>query len=489
MNENENLTPSPEPEKNESAEPEKSENTVPSPEINDSPENATAEEASASPEESTQAFNWKWTDNDTDSGSEESEYSIDNVPESSEKAENTEKAEKEEKQTKKQRSFALSLSCILSAVSILLLITFGFGLMTGLIPIDRHYSPPTTNDSPTAPDTEITPTLLEDFLNSVVVVKGTGVTSISTGTGVIISANGYIITNYHVIEGCSSVTVELFGENTAEKARVIGYHEDDDVAVLKIDRKDLRAATFVDSDSVRYGEKVYAIGTPEGADYGWSVTQGIVSCPMRQLMIYNDDGTLQKKMNVVQTDASVNHGNSGGPIINVRGEVVGIVTLKRSDSAGMGFALPADGVLIDAEAIIKTGNADGVNSGISMPRPLLGITGVGVVEGTFYESFSDEEGSGVNVVDEEYAKQHPSTTFYAPITGVYVSATSKGADAAKHVKKGDIITEINGNVVATIYQVMDVINEYNGGDTVTIKYYRDGSYYTATVTLRSANDQ
>ena len=401
------------------------------------------------------------------------------------KAEKTE--EKAATQPRKKKNTAPHLSCVLSACSIVLLLAFAFSVMTGLFPIESSYTP-STNNTPTSPETEADPSLIEDFLNSVVVVKGTGVSSISTGTGVIISTDGYIITNYHVIENCSVVTVELYGEKAAEKAEIIGYREDDDVAVLKIKRSGLRPATFVDSTAVRYGEKVYAIGTPEGDDYSWSVTQGIVSCPDRQLMIYDDEGVLEKKMNVVQTDASVNHGNSGGPLINVRGEVVGIVTLKRSDSAGMGFALPSNGVLIDAQAIIKNGHADNVSSGISMPRPLIGVTGVGVVKDTYYESFSDEDGSGVNVVDEAYAKKNPDTTFYAEITGVYVSATSAGSDAAKALKKGDIITEINGNPVATIYQVMGIINEYNGGDSVTVEYYRNGNYYSAELTLRSAND-
>ena len=359
--------------------------------------------------------------------------------------------------------------------------------MLGLFPVRSHVVYlPAVNDTPTAPDTEADPSLIEDFLNSVVIVTGNGVTSTSTGTGVIITPDGYIITNYHVIEKCATVNVNLYGEKTAEKATVIGFHKEDDIAILKINRKGLRAASFVDSDAVRYGEKVYAIGTPEGSDFGWSVTQGIVSSPRRQLLIYNDDGVLEKKMNVVQTDASVNPGNSGGPLINVRGEVVGIITLRRTDSAGMGFALPADGVLIDTQAIIETGSADHASSGISLPRPLLGVTGVGVLKNTYYENYTNAEGSGVKIVDEEYAKSHPSTTFYAPVTGVHVSATTPGSDAFKKLKAGDFITEVNGNTVSTIYHVMNIINEYNGGDSVTVKYYRDGKYYAVEITLGAA---
>ena len=387
----------------------------------------------------------------------------------------------------KQKNTALLVSSILSACSIVLLVALSLGLMLGIIPVSSNiiYNP-TVNNTPTQPDVDASPSLIEDCLNSVVVVTGNGITSTSTGTGVIISTDGYIVTNYHVIEKCATVNVSLFGEKTAEKATVVGFHKEDDIAVLKINRTGLRAAGFVDSDAVRYGEKVYAIGTPEGSDYGWSVTQGIVSSPRRQLMIYDEEGVLEKKMNVVQTDASVNHGNSGGPIINIRGEVVGIVTLKRTNSAGMGFALPASGVLKVAKAIIETGSADNVESGISMPRPLLGITGVGVQKNTFYENYTNAEGSGVQVVDEEYAKTHPSTTFYAPVAGVHVSATSAGSDASTKLQVNDIITEVNGNTVSTIYHVMNIINEYNGGDSVTVKFYRGGKYYTVDITLGAA---
>ena len=468
-------------------------------------------------EEATKAFNWDWTDNEnTSETSNEEEKSAEEPTEEptaeesptteeeptneqtsepavtieTEEIAETEEITESKKPTEpeqKHKNTALRISSALSACSLILLVAFALSVMLGLFPVRSHVVYlPAVNDTPTAPDTEADPSLIEDFLNSVVIVTGNGVTSTSTGTGVIISPDGYIITNYHVIEGCATVNINLYGEKTAEKAKIVGYHKEDDVAVLKIDRNDLRAATFVDSDSVRYGEKVYAIGTPEGSDFGWSVTQGIVSSPLRELLIYDDEGVLEKKMTVVQTDASVNHGNSGGPLINVRGEVVGIITLKRSDSAGMGFALPSDGVLIDAKAIIETGSADHVNSGISLPRPLLGITGVGVQKNTFYENYTNSEGSGVKVVDEEYAKSHPSTTFYAAVAGVHVSSTSVGSDASKKLIAGDIITEINGNTVNTIYGVMSIINEYNGGDSVTVKYYRSGKYYEAEITLGAA---
>ena len=191
-------------------------------------------------------------------------------------------------------------------------------------------------------------------------------------------------------------------------------------------------------------------------------------------------------MNVIQIDAPVNPGNSGGPIINVYGEIVGIVTFKRTDGEGMGFALPSDGVLINVNAIIETGSADHVESGITMPRPLLGITGVGVEGGKYY-TFVEEGGeSRIEEVEEIYANSNPETTFYAAVSGVYISAVSAGADAANYLKVGDIQTEINGKPIESIYEVMTVINEFNGGDTVFITYYRDGEYNTVEVMLRTS---
>ena len=384
----------------------------------------------------------------------------------------------------------MPIACIVSATSIVLLIAFALAIMFGLIPLgNRGGTQIGVSDlGPTQPETEASPELLEDFLNSVVLIQARSETAISTGTGVIITEDGYIVTNYHVVDEAETITVQLYGEDIAVYAALVGYRAEDDVAVLKIDKKGLRAATFAKSDDVRYGEKVYAIGNPEGAEFSWSVTEGIVSSPKRQLMFYDEDGILEMKMNVVQTDAAVNHGNSGGPIINVRGEIVGIITYKRMDSSGMGFALPADGVLIDVTAIIETGSADGVESGIAMPRPLLGITGVGVQGDTYYRTVTSGGQTSIEEVDEAYAKAHPSTTFYAAVTGVHVSMISNGSDAEKYLEVNDIITEVNGKPVASIYDVMDIVNAYNGGDKVTITYYRDGEYDTVSVTLKTSRE-
>ncbi len=444
-------------------------------------------------EEDIRAFKTEWS---TDGGEQSEEEPGSNPEEEPEEEKPSEPAAEDDTETNHIQDAAsdkpkrektpkqLTLASVLSACSIVLLVAFALSLMLGIFPLNMRGSYGYVANMYDTAD------MIEEFLSSVVTVK----TASTSGTGVIIREDGYIVTNYHVIEeNETSVTVRLYGEDTAIKAKVVGFHAGDDVAVLKIDRKNLRAASFADSSKVQYGETVYAIGNPEGSDFDWSVTQGIVSSPMRQLMEKDSEGILIRKINVVQTDASVNHGNSGGALINIRGELVGIVSLKRIWSQqgnepveGMGFALPASGVLIDVKAIIEKGNANGVNSGIIMPRPLMGITGVGVTGKQYYENYTDETGSGVKAVDEEYAKANPQTTFYAAITGVHVSATSTGSDAAKYLKPGDIITEVNGNYVDDIHDVMDIVNKFDGGDKITVKYYRDGKYYTAELTLRTA---
>ena len=156
--------------------------------------------------------------------------------------------------------------------------------------------------------------------------------------------------------------------------------------------------------------------------------------------------------------------------------------MKLSDSAGMGFALPSDGVLPIVTAIINNGNADNVTSTISSGRPLIGITCVSVQKNTWYKHTD----KGIEVVEKSYADQYPKTTFYAEEDGVYVKFTSDGPDASKKLKSGDIITKVNGTRVYTQPQMMGVLNNFHGGDTVTITYYRNGKYHDVDVTLKEA---
>lgn len=403
----------------------------------------------------------------------------------------------------KRSGMALSIiATVLSSVSILLLIFLTLSLSLGIISVpdnsDSGYDRPgiqisdgnDSSDKVQIPDSEAEnhSNMLEEFMDSVVIIDVVLPNGTSMGTGIVTTTDGYIVTNYHVVDDAEEISVRFYGETKPVSAKLIGYKEIDDIAVIKVDRKDLKAAVYAKSSECRVGERVYAVGTPEGDEFGWSVTQGIISSADREIKIYDDEGILEKKMKVIQTDASVNPGNSGGPLINSKGQVVGIITLKLSESAGMGFAIPSEGALEIINAIITTGSADNVTSSVTSGRPLIGITGVGVEGGLWYENYTEGANSGVRVVDENYAKTHPNTTFYAAVSGVHVSATTKGLDAANKLKANDIITEVNGIKVTNIYQVMDVINRLNGGDVVSVTYYRDGSYATVDITLGTASN-
>ena len=395
-------------------------------------------------------------------------------------------AVKKRKAKKKRTISPASIACVLSAFSIILLVALCISLLMGLIPLNGNrvvYLQVADGNSSIASG-DASPETLESFMNSVVIISAATPTGESIGTGIVLSDDGYIVTNYHVIEDSTETSVFFYDDkSTPVSASLIGYSEIDDIAVIKVKKSGLQEATFASSANCKVGERVYAVGTPEGIEFGWSVTHGIISNNNRELKMYDNEGILEKKMYVLQTDTPVNPGNSGGPLINANGQVLGIITLKLSNSAGMGFAIPSDGALELIDAIIKYGNADSVNSSITKERPLMGITGVGVKGKTWYTNIIQGNTTAIDDVTEEYAKAHPDTCFYAPIDGVYVSAVTSGLDAANHLRIGDVITEVNGTLVKDIYDVMAIINELNGGDKISVKFFRNGEYSTAEITL------
>ena len=287
---------------------------------------------------------------------------------------------------------------------------------------------------------------------------GTGV-----GTGIILTANGYIATNYHVVEDGTSYRVVMH-DNTEYTATYVGGDEMSDLAVLKINATGLRAAEIGNSDALVVGESVVAIGTPSSLDFAGTTTDGIVSAINRDAKIYDNSGIMVKRMTLIQTNAEVNPGNSGGPLVNDRGQVVGIVNMKLGyNYDGIGFAIPINGAMKVLNDIIDHGYTN--NSGaIASKRPLIGITGGGVVANEQY-TFDD------------------GTTGTAPITGVLVIGVTEGMDAATKLRPGDIIVEVDDRPVTIIQDVMTIINNKRGGDTVKIKFYRDGEYMTVAIIL------
>ena len=290
--------------------------------------------------------------------------------------------------------------------------------------------------------------------------------STGIGTGIIMTASGYIATNSHVVDDSVECTVIML-DGTKYKAEIVGNDEWSDLAVIKIDGKDLPAAEFGSSDNLIVGEDVVAIGTPASLEYAGTVTDGIVSAINRGVKIYNADGTLQKKMTLIQTNVAINPGNSGGPLVNGYGQVIGINSMKLSNGyVGIGFAIPITGAIEILSDIIANGGYSGASNPIVTKRPLLGVTAGGVTKGTTY-TFDD------------------GSTMIVEVDGVIVVALSEGLDAINKLKIGDIITKVDGEEVLTIYDVMDLVNEHNPGETVSLEYYRAGQYYTVEILLGS----
>ena len=270
-----------------------------------------------------------------------------------------------------------------------------------------------------------------------------------SGSGVIYSADGYVITNYHVIEGASRVTVVLHSGEEIE-AEVIGGDELQDIALLKVDRTDLSPATLGDSDQVRTGEFAIAIGSPLGDELSGTTTYGIISYANRTLEV---DGAY---LSMIQTDAAINAGNSGGALLNVDGEVIGINSRKTSGSTssgstieGIGFAIPINDVKDIVEELIATGK---------ITRPGLGITGQEV----------------------HFSTMDP---------GILVVSVNEGSPAeAAGMKQMDIITAIDGQQVTSFSSLQSVLYSHDVGDTVTITVLRSGETLDLQVTLAEVEE-
>ncbi len=284
-----------------------------------------------------------------------------------------------------------------------------------------------------------------------------------TGTGIIMSEDGYVITNAHCIYDneseydageAVSVSVVIGDENETEyDAQIVGYDIQTDLAVLKIDATGLTPAEFGDSDKLAVGELVVAIGNPLGFELFGTTTCGIVSALNREVTI--DD----REMTLIQTDAAINSGNSGGPLLNGYGQVIGINSAKMSSSygsasvEGLGFAIPISSARDIIDSLIKNGYVTG--------RPQIGITGQNVTE-------SDSERFGIP-------------------QGVYVYAVEKesAADEAG-IRQGDIITSIDGTDISTWDELNEIKNKHNAGDTVKLKLYRSGETLSVDLKLQEA---
>lgn len=279
-------------------------------------------------------------------------------------------------------------------------------------------------------------------------------TSYLWGTGIVISEDGYIATNAHIIEGAYSATVTLYDDREFE-ALLVGIDGVSDLAVLKIDAEGLTAAEFC-SDQVSVGDSVAAIGNPLGAELRGTLTDGIISAISRDIPYNNHSMTL------LQTNAAINDGNSGGPLINMHGQVVGITNMKMKAAnasgtgiEGIGFAIPVSTIKNVVDELIATGTVKG--------RPAIGIT-VGAMPDSAAEYFDLPK-------------------------GLYVMDVAPGSDAeAQGIRVGDIVTAINGEGVRQTSDVAAIISQYDVGTIMTFTIYRDGETLQVDVTLMETSD-
>lgn len=286
---------------------------------------------------------------------------------------------------------------------------------------------------------------------------GQASTSTVSGSGFILTSDGYIATNYHVIQDAvaknAKIIVRLHDGNTYE-ATVIGHEEENDVAVLKIDASDLSAVTLANSDEMQVGETVYAVGNPLG-ELSYSMTSGMLSALDRQIQTSASNGSNSQIINMFQFDAAVNSGNSGGPVYNDRGEVVGIVTAKYSSTGveGLSFAIPMN----DAASIIDELIENGYVSG----KAALGVS-VNPVDAAFIQYYNLPEGAYV----------------------VQINENSAAAQAG--LKPGDIIVRVADTEVNSPGTLRSAIRQFKAGDAATVEVYRSGEYITLSVVFEEA---
>ena len=274
----------------------------------------------------------------------------------------------------------------------------------------------------------------------------------SSGTGVIVSRDGYIVTNAHVVENAQLIQV-LLTDGREFTARMVGTDETTDLAVLSIEAEDLQAARFGSSENLRVGDSVVAIGDPLGVELRGTMTDGIISAINRDVVVSG------RTLSLIQTNAALNPGNSGGPLIDCYGRVIGINTMKIGDSVtsagveGLGFAIPSDLMCTVVDQLISLGYVSG--------RPTLGITG--------------------ETLDIFY--QH----YYRMPEGLYLTGVdSSGPAGLAGVEVGDILISLNGTPITTPNELNAFLASCQVGDEVTIIIYRAGRQASATVTVAEA---
>lgn len=317
----------------------------------------------------------------------------------------------------------------------------------------------------------------------------------SMGTGFAITKSGYIMTNYHVVDNAVSIWV-MDSNNVEYSASLVGYDEVLDIAILFAEGASFTPVTVGNSDAVRIGETVVAIGCPNGDELLFSVSNGIVSGKNR---ISSDGKTM------LQTNAPLNPGNSGGPLFDSNGHVVGVVTSKLTYTTaengekialeGIAFAVPINEAMAFAEPIIEA----------DLEKPMLGVSAVSVeAEKSYF--FCGENGrlyphvnaDGKDYYQNEYGETIELTSdilnkeenyiFYADVTGIAIVGVTKGLGADGVLEINDIVTEIDGVKVTSVAEVKAVFGRFSAGDRIGVTYYRNGEKHQSTMILKTKAD-
>lgn len=374
------------------------------------------------------------------------------------------------KNKKKSKKILTSVVAVICVLAIATTSFFGYSMISGKISITKNTdntngttsSNGNSTNTTSNRDTENLPTLeqlatpsdalsIPEIVNkvsgSVVGISASSSTQTATGTGVIMKEDGYIITNAHVVSGANNLSVVFTDDDkTSIKAELIGADAQTDLAVIKIDKKGLTPAEFGTSADLQVGELAIAIGNPLGFELAGSVTSGIISALDRTLTIEDQE------MSLIQTDASINSGNSGGALVNAYGQVIGITSAKVNSAygEGLGFAIPIDNAKPIIDDLIKYGYVKG--------RPVLGLTGE-----TITELWSQ---------------------YYGVPQGFIVRSVEEGSAADKAgIQVGDIIIGINDTTITSISEFNKIKAEFKAGDTITITLFRQGNKKNVKATL------
>lgn len=401
------------------------------------------------------------------------------APVSSSIPQNDTKDSKKEKKTKKYGAGVVILSALLAAIIGAGGGVFGVFFTDKYLSVDNTASNSSKQEETSAPQ-NVTNITVDETVNSSVeaVAKKAGPSiigirttaavtnffggsteSTGEGSGIIYSQDGYIITNYHVIESAvesSNSKVEVFlstDTETAINATVVGYNIASDLAVVKVEKTGLPAIDFADSDELSVGQYAIAIGNPGGLEFIGSVSSGIISGLNRSVTV----GT-GNTMSLIQTDAAINPGNSGGALVDINGKLIGVNSVKLVSTGyeGMGFAIPSNTVKEICDNIIDKQND---------PTPYLGIQ-----------------------ISQSYSSDQLIALGY-PAGAVVVSVAEGGPAYESRIQRGDIITEFNGVTINDYTELENAIAQCKPGDSVTIKIFRAGRFYSSHINVAANNAQ